>query len=60
MLNDDDCIAILRQPVQHLHQSVHIIEMKPCRRLIENINRLPGRTSRKLGCELDTLRFTAR
>ena len=59
MLNNDDSISALRQPVENLDQLMHIGKMQSGRRLVKNINRLSGAASAEFCRQLDTLSFTA-
>ena len=60
MLDDDDGVAFVHQPVQHLEQQAHVLEMETRRRLIEDVQRAAGIALRQLGGELDALRLAAR
>ena len=45
VFNDNDCIAVRRQSSENLGQLMDIRKMKSCRRLIQNVDSLPGTAS---------------
>ena len=60
MFDDDDRIAAVDELVQHLQQQTDVLEMKPRRRLIQDVERAARVALRKLGRELDALALAAR
>ena len=40
MLDDDDCIALVDQPVEYVEKLLDIREVQTCRRLVEYVERL--------------------
>ena len=59
MLNDDDRVAQIDQPVQHVEQPSEIVEMEAGCRLVEQVERLPRVGPRKLGRQLHPLGLAA-
>ena len=59
MLDHNDCIAVAGQPPQDLRQLVHVREMKPRGRLIQNVDRLAGAPLAQLRRQLDPLGFSS-
>ena len=57
MLDDDDGVARIDEPVEHVEQALHVREMEAGRRLVEDVEGPPGRPARELGRELDPLRL---
>ena len=53
-------VALIDQRVQHFQQLAHVLEMQPGGRLVEDIQRAPGRAPRQLLRQLDPLRLAAR
>ena len=53
-------VARVDEPVQHLEQPLDVGEVQAGRRLVEDVERAPGRDLRQLGRELDALRLAAR
>ena len=60
MLNDDNRITALGQPLQNLYQLMHIRRMQSRCGLIQNIDRFACAFAAQLRCQLHALRFTAR
>ena len=58
MLDDDDRVALVDQPLQHPEQLVDVLEVQARRRLVQDVYRSAGGTLLKLGGELDTLGLT--
>ncbi|TKS58498.1 MAG: hypothetical protein EWM73_03522 [Nitrospira sp.] len=48
-------VAGFDEPIQHIQQPLHIGEMKPGRRFIQNVHRASGRTFRQFAREFDPL-----
>ena len=46
VFDDDDSVADAYQTLQHVEQLVHIRKMQTRRRLVEDVNRAPGRSLR--------------
>ena len=59
MLDDDDGIAAVDEALQDVEELVDVGGVQSRRRLIEDIERAPGRAARELGRELDALRLAA-
>ena len=59
MLDDHERVAGVAQFREHFEQLVDVREMQPGRRLVEDIDRAPGRLFRQLRGELDPLRLAA-
>src|SRR5690554_1441974 len=57
MLDHEDGIAELDEPLKDLEEALDIFKMKPRRRLIEEIERLAGFALCELAAELDALRL---
>ena len=55
VFNDNDCIAVRRQSSENLGQLMDIRKMKSRRRLIQNVDSLPGTALAQLCCQLDSL-----
>src|SRR5215212_1186887 len=60
VFDDDDRIALVDEPVEHVEQLADVLEMQAGGRLVEDVDRPTRRTLLQLGCELDPLRLTAR
>ena len=60
VLDDDDCVAVGRQPAQNLRQFMHICKMKSCRRFIQDVYSLSRASLAQLCCQLDPLRLPSR
>ena len=52
VLDHDDRIAMVAEPVQHGQQHLDVVEMKARRRFVEDIERAPGVAFRELEREL--------
>jgi hypothetical protein len=59
MLDNQHRVAVVDEPVEHLEQHAHVLEMEPCGWLVEDVQRALGIALGQLGCELHALRFTA-
>jgi hypothetical protein len=59
VLDDDDRVAGLDEPVQDLEQLLDVGEVEAGRRLVEDVERLAGRAPRQLGRQLHPLRLAA-
>ena len=59
VLDDDDRVAGLDEPVEHLEQLLDVGEVEAGRRLVEDVQGLAGRAPRQLGRELHALRLAA-
>ena len=60
MLDDDNRIAAIAQPVQDFQQVLDIMKVQAGRRLVEDIQRPARIALRQFLCELDALRLAAR
>ena len=60
VLDDEDRVAAVDQPVEHLEQLLDVGEVEAGRRLVEDVQRPAGRPPRQLGRQLDPLRLAAR
>ena len=60
VLDDEDRVAAVDQPVEDLEQLLDVGEVEPGRRLVEDVERPAGRPPRQLGRQLDPLRLAAR
>ena len=59
VLDDDQRVAGVAQPVHHLHHAVHVARMQPDRRFVEHEQRVHERRAER-GREVDALHFAAR
>ena len=59
VLDDEQRIPLLDQPVEDAHEQRHVVEMQPGRRLVENEQRLFLALGRPALDELEPLRFAA-
>ena len=59
VLDHDDAVALVDEPVQHLEQPLDVREVQARRRLVKDVQRAPGGDLRELGRELDALRLPA-
>ena len=59
VLDHDHRVAAVDQPVQHLEQQAHVLEVQAGRRLVEDVERAPGVPLGQLGGELHALRLAA-
>ena len=57
VLNLQQGVAALHQPLQHLHQLPDIFKVQACRRLVENVDGAPGGPLAQLARQLDALRL---
>ena len=57
VLDDDDGVSGVGEPVEHIEQALDIGEVEARGRLVEDVERLPGRDLGELGSELDPLRL---
>ena len=60
VLDDDDGVAALDERVESVHQLLDVGQMKPRRRLVQQVQGFAARRFGELVGELDALRFTAR
>ena len=60
VLDDDDRVAGVDEPVEHLEELLDVGEVEAGRRLVEEVERLARRAPRQLGRQLDALRLAAR
>ena len=60
VLDDDDSVAKIGQPMQHLEQPPNVVEMESGRGLVEQVEGAPGLALRQLAGELHTLGFASR
>ena len=59
VLDDEDRVAAVDQPMEDLEQLLDVGEVEAGRRLVEDVQRPAGRPPRELGRELDALRLAA-
>src|SRR5579864_28255 len=59
VLDDDDRVPKIREPVQHIKQLANIIEVQACRRLVKKIERAPGLPLAQFPRQLDPLSLAA-
>src|SRR5579885_2919858 len=59
VLDDDDGVAVVAQPVQHAEQLLDVVEVQAGGRLIENVERVAGVALGELPRELHALRLAA-
>ena len=55
VLDHDDGVAGIDQPVENTEQLRHVVEVQTGRRLVQDVERLAGRTLRELGRQLHAL-----
>ena len=60
VFDDDHRIAAVDEFVEHIEQQADVLEMKPRRRFVEDVERTPRIALGQLGGELDTLALAAR
>ena len=60
VLDDDDGIAVVTQPVQHVEQQLNVGEVQTGGWLVEDVKRTAGVALRQLQRKLDPLCLTAR
>ena len=58
VLNDNDGIASIHQPIDDRHQHTDVLKVKPCCRLIEEVDRIAGISSIQFARQLDPLTLT--
>ena len=59
VLDHEHRVAAVDEPVQHVEQHAHVLEVQAGRRLVEDVERAAGVALRELGRELDALRLAA-
>ena len=59
VLDHDHAVALVHQPVQHLEQQPHVLEVEAGGRLVEDVERAAGVALGQLGGELDPLGLAA-
>src|SRR5690606_16084300 len=59
VLDDDDRVALVHQPVEDPEQLADVVEVQPGGRLVQHVDGPAGGASLQLGGELDPLRLTA-
>src|SRR5205807_2090373 len=59
VLNDDDRVTAIDEPLQDAKQQPNVVEMQSGRRLIKQIERFAGFGASQLGGKLDPLRLPA-
>ena len=60
MLDDDDCVSLRYEVIEHLDELLGVIEVEPGCRLIQEVECPAGRTFREFPGELNPLGLTAR
>ena len=60
MLNDDDGVALVDEPLQNIEEDADVLEVQARRGFVEDKDGAPRITFRKLSGEFHTLAFTAR
>ncbi len=60
MLDDDHRVALVDEPVQHVEQLAHVLEVEAGRRLVEDVERASRGPLAELARELDPLRLASR
>src|ERR687897_202915 len=55
VLDDDDGVPLVDEPLEHLEQLLDVGEVQPGRRLVEDVEGPPRRDLAQLGGELDAL-----
>ena len=60
VLDDEDGVALVDEPVEDLEELLDVGEVEPGRRLVEEVEGPAGRPPAQLGRELDPLRLAAR
>ena len=53
MLNHNDRVALLHEIAGHLDQFLRVVEVEPGGRLVQRVQRFPGRPFREFPGELD-------
>ena len=59
VLNADDGVALVDEPVQHAEEQAHVLEVQAGRRLVEDVQRATGVALAQLRGQLDALRLAA-
>ena len=59
VLDDQDRVALVDERLQHPEQLVHVLEVQAGRRLVQHVDRAPGRALLQLRRELDPLGLAA-
>ena len=59
VLDEDDRISRVYQRLQDFNQFMNVCRMKPCCRLVQNIDGLSGGFAAKFSSQLDPLNFAA-
>ena len=59
MLDDDDGVAVVTEPVQYAKQLLDVVKVQAGRRFVEDVERLAGIPLRQFLGELDALRLAA-
>ena len=59
VLDDDDRVALVDEPLQHAEQLADVLEVQAGRRLVEDVDGAAGRPLLQLGGQLDALRLAA-
>src|SRR5690625_2206347 len=59
VLDHDEAVAAVDQPVQHVQQLADVLEVQARRRFVQDVERLAGRTLAELARELHPLRLAA-
>ena len=57
VFNDQDCVAVFDEAVQHFEQLFDVCKVQPSGRFVEQVNRLPGRSFAEFSCQFDPLRL---
>src|SRR5208282_1734476 len=60
VFDDDDRVAQVGQPVQHVEQLLHVVEVQAGGGLVEKVKSFSGLALAQLAGQLDALRFAAR
>ncbi len=60
VLDDQDTVSLVHQPMQHVEQHPHVLEVQPGRGLVKDIEGPSGIALGELGGELDPLGFASR
>ena len=59
MLDDDDGVATVHQPIQYIHEYSDVFEVQACGWFVKDIKCLASIFLREFGGQFDTLTFTA-
>ena len=60
VLDHDHGVADVDEPPEHVQQALHVGEVQPGRRLVEDVERVAGRDLAELRGQLDALRLASR